>query len=94
MKLIVKLFEKTILSHTVNTPQIEKAFANLDKIPHQDFDTLISILQGEITNAQFEDPKVGVSIDLEAYQIANLLKNVGHIGSGVPESNAVLEVIH
>lgn len=93
MKLILTLFDKAILSHQVQTDKMQQVFMEFDRIPHQDFDALAERLRKEVVEAEFGDPQKGVMIQLEAYQIANLMKNAGHVGSEVPESNALLKVI-
>lgn len=93
MKLILKLFDKAILSHQVQTDKMQQVFMEFDRIPHQDFDTLAERLRKEVVEAEFGDPQKGIAIQLEAFQIANLMKNAGNIGSIVPESEPLFQVI-
>jgi hypothetical protein len=92
MKLDFKVFGQTVFTHPVQTKEIEKVFAGLCKVPHKDFETILPLLVIASKRGNYYNPRESVSIDLEAFQIANLLKNIGHIGSEVPESEASFEV--
>jgi hypothetical protein len=94
MKLIFKLFGKIAFTHFVQTKEVEKVFAGANKISHKDFGEFVPLLQDALKKGIYYSPLENIRIHLEAFQIANLLKNVGYIGSEDPESEPSIEVTY
>lgn len=95
MKLVLKLFGDVLFEHKVQTKQVELLFDSYQKVPVQDFDTLIEYeLPRKVQESNLMEPKEGTKVAFECSQLGSMLKSAESIGLTVPECNAVLEVIH